>query len=450
MKILLVSANTLDKPYHVYPIGLDYVSAAISDKHTVQLLDLNICSGYDLIIDTLKTFEPDIIGLSLRNVDTTDITNAVNFATTYKDLVYILRNNSRALIVAGGSAFTIFPEEFVNHLDIDYGIIGEGERFALMLDTIEKGGDPSDIEGIVTKKSSVFKLPAPWPHVFSRNFDPASLHVDFYLKNGGILNLQTKRGCCFKCIYCTYPGIEGHILREVTPRHAADMAIELQKAGARFIFITDAAFNSDYPHSLQVAKAFKDAGLSVPWGGFFAPTKAPADYYKKMADAGLTHVEFGTESLSDKILKTYRKPFETTHVFQAHKAALDAGLYIMHYFLLGGPGENRTTLEETLANVDKLERSVFFFFVGMRIYPGTTLYDIALREGQITEDQNLLDAVFYHSPFIETDEIIDLVRERSIGRTNWVIGTGTDTMYRITSRMYRHGFTGPLWENMIR
>lgn len=450
MKTLLVSANTLDKPYYVYPIGLDYVSAAISDKHTVKLLDLNICSDYNLIIGTLKTFRPDIIGVSLRNVDTTDITNAFSFVAAYKDLIHILRNNSEALIVIGGSAFTIFPEEFMNHLDVDYGIIGEGERFALMLDTIEEGGNPLDIEGIVAKESSGFRLPAPWPHDFFRNFDPASPHTGFYLKNGGILNLQTKRGCGFKCIYCTYPRVEGHTLRLVRPQQAADMAIRLQEAGAKFIFITDAAFNSDYAHSLKIAQAFKDAGLNIPWGGFFAPTRAPTDYYKRLADAGLTHVEFGTESLSDTTLKAYHKPFDVTHVFQAHKAALKAGLYIMHYFLLGGPGENRTTIEETLSNVDKLEKSVFFFFVGMRIYPGTALYDIALREGQITENQNLLDTVFYHSPCIETDEIIDLVHKKSGKRTNWVTGAGTDMMHKITSRMYRHGFTGPLWENMIR
>jgi radical SAM superfamily enzyme YgiQ (UPF0313 family) len=86
-----------------------------------------------------------------------------------------------------------------------------------------------------------------------------------------------------------------------------------------------------------------------------------------MADAGLSHVEFGTESLSDTILTNLHKPFTICDVFAAHKVALEAGLHIAHYFLLGGPGENKQTLQETLIGLDRLERAVFLFFFGKRI-----------------------------------------------------------------------------------
>ena len=102
-----------------------------------------------------------------------------------------------------------------------------------------------------------------------------------------------------------------------------------------------------------------------------------------MADAGLTHVEFGTDSLSNAVLASYRKPFRDQRVFQVHREAIDAGLYVAHYFLLGGVGENKRTLAETLDKADTLEKSALFFFCGMRIYPGTELYRIALKEGQI-------------------------------------------------------------------
>jgi len=81
-----------------------------------------------------------------------------------------------------------------------------------------------------------------------------------------------------------------------------------------------------------------------------------------MADAGLSHVEFGTESLSANMLKTYKKPFGTKHIFNAHKAAIEAGLFVAHYFLLGGPGEDEDSLNETLSNIAMLNRSVLFFF----------------------------------------------------------------------------------------
>ena len=67
---------------------------------------------------------------------------------------------------------------------------------------------------------------------------------------------------------------------------------------------------------------------------------------------------------------------------------------LAHYFLLGGPGENGDTLSETLINVDKLDKTVLFFFCGIRIYPHTALYDLAVETGQITDSQDLLDPVF--------------------------------------------------------
>ena len=126
---------------------------------------------------------------------------------------------------------------------------------------------------------------------------------------------------------------------------------------------------------------------------------------KQLADAGLTHVEFGTESMCDTMLHNLQKPFVTADVFQAHQKALDAGLYIAHYFLLGGPGETPETLQETLSGVDQLDKAVFFFFCGIRIYPHTALYDTAVSEGQISASQNLLEPVFYRSPFISDIEI---------------------------------------------
>ena len=81
-----------------------------------------------------------------------------------------------------------------------------------------------------------------------------------------------------------------------------------------------------------------------------------------MADAGLSHVEFGTESLSARMLRTYRKPFGTGHVFHSHRAAVEAGLFVAHYFLIGGPGEDRDSVEETLAAASGLDRCVLFFF----------------------------------------------------------------------------------------
>lgn len=449
MKVLLISANTLKMPYPVYPLGLDYVAGALDSRYQVKIVDLNEFEDIARLAELVREFSPDVVGISIRNIDNTDTINCRDFLADYQNLARLVRENSRALLILGGSGYTVFPVEFLRALGADYGIAGEGERLPLLLDAIKERKDAQSIPGVVTKETVSVDY-RPWDGEIQRNFNPGNPHTNIYLSYGGMLNLQTKRGCPFRCSYCTYPHIEGAKMRFFPPKEIARRARALQDAGAKYIFITDSAFNASFEHSSQVAQAFIDAGLSIPWGGFFAPTSAPEDYYRRLAAAGLTHVEFGTESLSDKVLANLQKPFVARDVFRAHEQALQAGLYIAHYFLLGGPGEDSQTLQETLNAADKLEKAVFFFFCGIRIYPHTALYDCALREGQIKKSQNLLQPVFYRSPHISDVEIMKRVEEHAAGRFNWLIGAGESKATRVLPKLYERGFTGPLWEHLIQ
>ena len=449
MKVLLISANILRIPYPVYPLGLDYVAGSLDSRYQTKIADLNDFATSDELETSIREFSPDFVGVSIRNIDNTDVINSRGFLPEYQSLINRIRTNSNARIILGGSGFTIFPVEFMQALDADYGIVGEGERLSLLLDALEKNLDVKQIPGVLTKEKTDIVY-EPWEGDIKRHFNPANPNTQFYLSHGGMLNLQTKRGCPFHCTYCTYPHIEGARMRFFPPREVARNARELQDAGAKYIFITDSAFNASYDHSSQVAKAFIEARVSIPWGGFFAPTIPPDDYFKLMADAGLTHVEFGTESLSDTVLNNLRKPFASGDVFAAHEKALEASLHIAHYLLLGGPGENKQTLQKTLIGLDSMERAVFFFFCGIRIYPHTDLYDVALREGQIGAEQNILPPVFYRSGEISVAEIMQMVENHANGRPNWLIGAGEAKATRVLPKLYRRGFTGPLWEYLIQ
>ena len=448
MRILLISPNTLTAPYPVYPIGLDYVAGAVAKKHQVKIADLNIVSREELAA-ILSDFEPEIIGLSCRNIDNTDAGDPLFFISEYRQLVDWLRQRSGAVIVCGGSGFTIMPDRVFAALKVDYGVIGEGERFALLVETLQNGLDTDRIPGVISS-SAPAATTVPWDGEQVRRFDTKARHLDFYLSRGGMLNLQSKRGCSFRCIYCPYPHIEGRKHRLNPPGEVARIALELQEAGARYFFVTDSAFNADVAHSLAVARAFKAAGVAIPWGGFFAPLRMPADYFAVMADAGLRHVEFGTESMSAAMLKTYRKPFTVDDVFAAHRQARAAGLHTAHYLLMGGPGESPATVAESLDNLEAFERTVLFFFIGIRIYPWTALYDIALAEGKIDGRTNLLEPVYYESDAIDRQAIEALIEARAGGRMNWIFGSGGAMGAATIEKLHARGYTGPLWEHLAR
>jgi len=449
MKVLLISANTVTTPHPVYPLGLDYVMQALTPRHEVRILDMNVAGAQDRLEDSLRVDRPDVIGISIRNIDNEDTLDTKSFIPGYEALARFIRARTKAPIVLGGSGFSIFPREFMSRLDADFGVVGEGEAMSLLLAALEERTDPAVLPGIVTRGGSVGR-PVPWTGKVARRTAPGEAGLRFYLDRGGIMNLQTKRGCPFRCFYCSFPLIEGRKFRFFPPEEVARQARELEELGARFLFITDSVFNADEDHSLAVAEAFRRERLGIPWGAFLAPRRPADGYYRVLADAGMTHAEFGTESLCNPQLKRYQKPFQAEEVFAAHASARRAGIHIAHYFLLGGPGEDAQTLEETLAGMEALGKAVFFLFCGVRIFPQTPLYRLSLEEGQIAPDQDLLTPIFYRSKGIAKEEIRERVKRQARGRLNWIYGDGSAQTERAVARMYARGHSGPLWELLLR
>jgi len=145
----------------------------------------------------------------------------------------------------------------------------------------------------------------------------------------------------------------------------------------------------------------------------------------------------------------YGKPFSHRDVFAAHQAAVAAGLHVAHYFLFGGPGETPKTLAESFFHMDGLEKAVLFVFCGMRIFPHTPLYEIALKDGQISFHQSILEPVFFQPPSISLSDIARQVEARAQGKEHWIMAAGGEMTSQVLARLYRRGHTGPLWEYLI-
>ncbi|HYD39822.1 MAG TPA: radical SAM protein [Anaeromyxobacter sp.] len=450
MKVLLVSLNRIRFPYPVHPIGLDFVVGALRPAHEVRILDLCPLAAEEVepaIVAAVREHAPEVVGLSLRNVDSLDTAGANSFVAPARRVVDVVRGCTGAPIVLGGAGYTIFPVELLERLGADWGVVGEGERIRLLVDALAAGADPAGLPGVLRRGAPA---PAPSrlaPGTASVRADPrGNPALGFYLARGGMLGLQTQRGCRLQCVYCTYPAIEGRALR---PFEAAALAAEarmLEEAGARFLVLTDSVFNGSPEHALSVAAAFRAGGVRLPWGGFFTPTPPPPGFYETMRAAGCTHAEFGTESLSDAVLPRMRKPFRRADALRAHAAARAAGIHVAHFMAMGGPGETAATVEETLDGCEALDGAPVFFFCGMRVYPGTELARLALADGQLRPGQDLLAPVFYEPPGLPVAAIAEAIAKRSGGRRAWIHGAGSEQADTIVERLHARGRVGPLWE----
>ena len=183
-----------------------------------------------------------------------------------------------------------------------------------------------------------------------------------------------------------------------------------KEKGINYLFFTDSVFNIKNDYNVELAEKIIRSGLKVKWGAYFSPSNFTAEELKIYKRSGLTHIEFGTESFCDEQLQNYGKNFTVEDVLRSSKLCLDTNVYYSHFLILGGYGETKKTLLETIENSKKIDYSVFFPFIGMRIYPKTRLYDIALREGKIQASDSLLDPTYYLSEDFDLEATKKLAR----------------------------------------
>jgi radical SAM superfamily enzyme YgiQ (UPF0313 family) len=446
-KLLLVSANRLAVPYPVYPIGISYLSCYLEKRlpdFDIRVFDFNLSSG-EAFIKTLKEFRPDYTGISFRNIDDVDSYSKKWFIYDYKDITTSIKNTIRTTIIIGGSAFSIFPKELFEFVEPDFGIYGEGEESLYQLLTcLEAHTDFSGISGLVYRKDNEIIINGRDSFVKSLNLSFNSGMMDFYWEKSGMMNVQTKRGCPHHCIYCTYPLIEGSKVRTLDVDKIIDTLSDLYfNRRIDYVFFTDSVFNINDRFNKKLAETMISKGLKIKWGAYFSPHDLDSKTLGLYKTAGLTHIEFGTESLSDSTLKHYGKHFTVQDVLDVSDACNHAGIYYSHFMILGGYGETEESINEGFENSKKFKNTVFFPYIGMRIYPGTKLYELALKEGTIEPGNDLLVPVYYLAPGIEYNTLKE--RAEKTGR-RWVFPD--EDVVTSMNRMRKRNRKGSLWHHL--
>jgi radical SAM superfamily enzyme YgiQ (UPF0313 family) len=447
-KVLLISMNRCTHPDPVFPLGLAQLNAALRGAgHDTRWLDL--LADPESLEDVLEEYKPDFTGISLRNIDDVLIRIKETYFGGLNELCGTIRLHSRCPVILGGSGFSIFPQELFEASAANFGICGAGETALVALINALEHGQPYDsIPGLVFRDSGHVVSVAQAAFTPAGRVEDADLPrrlLDFYLRSGGMLNVQTQRGCAFRCCYCTYPVIEGwaHIRRP-----ADEIAAEferLQRLGAKYVFIVDSVFNSSPRHVAETCEALLRLGIKIPWGCFLRPRGLTPELMKLMSRAGLTHIEFGTDSFCDEVLAAYHKNFTFEDVLRSSELAHQEKIDYCHYLICGGPGETPQTIQEGFERSQRLSGAVILVVVGMRIYPGTHLFEQACREGVISRETDLLEPQYYLSPALTMESAFDQLREFARQTANWIVGDPDPEYSQFVEKLRQRGVEGPLW-----
>ena len=448
MKVLLISPNIEALPDPVFPIGLAYIAAAL-DKTGIpyQVLDLFFEQDPDSSIDlAINSFNPDIVALSLRNCDNVSYPNYISYIPFCQHVVKTIRKSSSAFIVLGGSGFALLPEPILKFLGADFGIVGEGEKaFIELIDQIEKNKSPAHEfkTGIVADYDEVIQDLDSSPVPDRSKFDNGA-----YLTQGGMGNIQTKRGCPFNCIYCTYPVIEGKKIRLRNPESVCDEIESLLGYGIDSLFFVDNSFNYPVDHSMAVCKEIITRRLPIKWSCYANPKFITPELVELMIEAGCTGVEFGSDAANDTMLASLGKNFTVKDLRTSSLICRESGMSFCHSLLLGGPGETMETVNQTLDEILGMSPTAAICMVGIRIFPKTRLSIIAEQEGMINSGEDFLNPVFYVSDSIK-GEILAFLEDFSKDHHTWILpGMNINMNASLQKKLRRFGIKGPLWEYM--
>ena len=399
MRVLLVSANTEQMNITPLPLGLNCVAVSVRNAgHEVKLIDLMAERNDGISLQKeIGAYQPEVIGISVRNIDDQNMDNPKFLPAPIKDVVRDCRTASDAPLVLGGAGFSIFPESTLDYLQADMGIQGEGETaFPLLLNRMQKKSPLAGTPGLYLRGHGL-----QGPREFAPNLDMLPLPdaaISSLLasdKREIWMPFQTRRGCPLNCSYCSTFMIEGCFLRKRSPGPVIEAISDHVDRGFNRFYFVDNIFNLPPSYAGKLCRGIIKSKLQISWRCIYYPGKTDENVVELMAKAGCIEVGLGFESGSANILRRMNKRFGPTQVRAASDILNKNGIRRWGFLMLGGPGETKETVKESLDFADSLNLDGLKITLGIRIYPNTAIAKTAIEDGLLSPTDDLLAPKFY-------------------------------------------------------
>src|SRR5271165_4172248 len=234
-----------------------------------------------------------------------------------------------------------------------------------------------------------------------------------YLKHPYI-SFYTGRGCKSRCTFCLWPQtVGGHRYRTRSVGHVMEEMAWAKKAfpEVKEFFFDDDTFTDNLPRAEAIAKEM--GKLGIVWS-CNAKANVPRETLKVLRDGGLRLLLVGYESGNQQILHNVKKGMRVDVAKRFAKDCRELGIRIHGTFIMGLPGETRETIEETIRFATEVNPHTIQVSLAAP-YPGTFLYDQALKNGWLDEsnaslvDEHGVQIAPLHYPGLSHSEIFESV-----------------------------------------
>ena len=366
----------------VPPLGLAYLAAiAEREGHRVQILDAFARGmSWGEFEKEIKAEKPDLVGIGGMTPTIDSTLRAIR----------ICRPHTQT-IVMGGPHFSVFKDEFFRVCpELDYGIVGEGERsFALLLKNIHEGITPEAVPGLLSRGGIANPVEDFIPHLDeipfpARHLLPNEAYRYALWPGKKITTFITSRGCPYHCIFCE-KSIFGSRWRPRSPQNVlAEMEQIVKKQRIRSIILYDDLFTLQKQRVIEICKGILERELKFEWKCEGRVDRVDEEMLRWMKKAGCTLIAYGVESGNQIGLDYLQKGINLAQIRDAFQTTRRAGIRPMAYFILGIPVE---TFEQGLRTIEfarELNPDYAQFSV-LSPFKGTPLYEEAMEKGWYRE-----------------------------------------------------------------
>ena len=384
------------------PLGIGYIASALMENGFDVVLFDCAAQGWDVgeSANRILAADPDVVGVT-----------AITFeAPSAYDLIREIKRRRDVYIVIGGAhANSYYPRIPSECGEIDAIVVGDGEATAVeFCKRISESPDVSleGLPGLITKLANghysdlverppeldLDSISPPAYDLFPHRLYRPLPHRARLLPTSSMI---TSRGCSYrKCTYCELSGL----VRKTYRRHSPGRVIEEMKTVkkvtmAKDIYFQDDIFISDPEWVRDFCEALSRNRLGIVWSCESRFTGVTPELLKTMKDAGCWRIYYGFESGSQHLLDGIQKGFTLDEARKAARAANEAGMEVVGFFMLGLPGE---TPEDARKTIDfSLELDLDHAFYTMTVpHPNTKLYELCKGAGIIVSE----NVYYYKKP----------------------------------------------------
>ncbi len=323
------------------------------------------------VIAKIKEFNADIL---------VTISGFECFEEDMRNINEIKKNIPSLKVICFGHYPTIFPEEILSKVNIDFIILGEPDLiFSDLYDHLKENRSYKSLKGIAYRHKGKAIVNKPAGRILDLDKLPLPAHsllnIDLYQEpflGKPFSAITSSRGCPFNCNYC----VKTYGIR-IAFRSAESVLREIKllvSKNIRNIRFMDDTFLVNKKRVIDICKLILENKIKIKWACLSRIDTLDEEALRWMKKAGCKRVYLGIESGSQKILDYYCKGYKVSDIIPKIMLVRKAKIESTGWFIVGSSVESREDFEKSIRLA---KRSALDYIVVSKLipYPGTPLFE---------------------------------------------------------------------------